>query len=198
VDPVQLLDEPERVRTALSPVRRQLLERLREPGSATTLAAQLETSRQRVNYHLKALEAAGLVELVEERQRRGFTERVVRARATALLVDPDIALHRGDERSQDRFAAEHLLDAATGLVRDVARMQAAADAEGSRLMTFTLDTEIAFARPADLEAFVLDLAAAVEELGRRHGAGRSDGADERRPYRVVVGGHPAPRQETQS
>ncbi len=147
-------------------------------------------ARQKVNYHLKALEAAGLVELVEERQRRGFTERVVRARATAFLVDPAIARGGTDERSQDRFAAEHLLDTATGIVRDVARMQAAADTEGSRLMTFTLDTEISFATPGDVEAFVLDLAAAVEKLGRAHGgAGRT--------YRVVAGGHPAPRQETQ-
>lgn len=187
---VQLLDEPERVRTALSPVRRRLLERLREPASATTLAAEMETSRQRVNYHLKALEAAGLLELVEERQRRGFTERVLRVKATALLIDPEIARGRGNERSQDRFAAEHLLDTAAGLVRDVARMQAAADAEGSRLMTFTLDAEVAFARPKDLEAFVLELAGAVEELGRKHGG-------KGRPYRVVAAGHPAPRQEAE-
>jgi DNA-binding transcriptional ArsR family regulator len=189
---VQLLDEPERVRTALSPVRRQLLERLREPASATALAAEMKTSRQRVNYHLRALEAAGLVELVEQRQRRGFTERVVRARATAFLVDPAITGRQADARTQDRFAAEHLLDTATGLVRDVARMQAAADAEGSRLMTFTLDTELTFARPADVEAFVLDLAAAVEELARRHGS------SEGRPYRVVAAGHPAPGERGQS
>jgi DNA-binding transcriptional ArsR family regulator len=186
---VVLLDEPERVRAALSPLRRELLERLREPASATALAAGMKTTRQRVNYHLRALEAAGLVELVEERQRRGFTERVVRARATAFLVDPAITGGDGDVRSQDRFAAEHLLDTATGLVRDVARMQAAADAEGSRLMTFTLDAEIAFAKPKDVEAFVLDLTAAVEELARRHGA------SEGRPYRVVAAGHPAPGQK---
>ena len=184
---VQLLEEPDRVRTALSPVRRQLLERLREPASATALAAEMSTSRQRVNYHLKALEAAGLVELVEERQRRGFTERVVKASAVAFLVDPEIT-RGGGERSQDRYAAEHLLDTATGLVRDVARMQSAAEAEGSRLMTFTLDTEVGFASPQDLEAFVLDLAKTVEELANKHGG-------EGRPYRVVVGGHPAPGQE---
>ena len=187
---VHLLDEPERIRTALSPARRELLERLAKPASATEIAAELGTSRQRVNYHLKALEAAGLVELVEERQRRGFTERVVRAKAAALLVDPGIAGGVGGARSQDRYAAEHLLDTATGLVRDVARMQAAADAEGSRLMTFTLDAKVSFARPADLEAFVLELAEAVEALGRKHGG-------EGRPYRVVAGGHPAPRQEEQ-
>src|SRR3712207_2810829 len=57
---VELPDEPDRVRTALSPMRRQLLDRLGEPSSATRLAAELNTTRQRVNYHLRALESAGL------------------------------------------------------------------------------------------------------------------------------------------
>jgi DNA-binding transcriptional ArsR family regulator len=187
---VELLEEPDRVRTALSPARRQLLDRLREPSSASRLAAELGVSRQRVNYHLRALEDAGLIELVEERQRRGFTERVVRTRAGAFLVDPAIAAPAGDPvRAQDRFAAEHLLDTATGLVRDVARMQAAAAEQGSRLLTFTLETEVGFARPTDVEAFVLDLARAIEDIGRRHSGAPG------RPYRVVVGGHPAARQQ---
>jgi DNA-binding transcriptional ArsR family regulator len=190
---VELLDEPDRVRTALSPARRQLLDRLREPASATALAAELNTSRQRVNYHLKALEAAGLLELVEERQRRGFTERILRTRPGAFLVDPSIASPGPVDptRAQDRFAAEHLLDTAAGLVRDVARMQAAAGEQGSRLLTFTVETEVGFGRPADVEAFVLDLAEQVGELAERYTP-----ADGGRRYRVVVGGHPAPRQRT--
>ena len=56
----------------------------REPASATEVAARLGESRQRVNYHVRALERGGLVELVEERARRGCTERVVRATADAV------------------------------------------------------------------------------------------------------------------
>lgn len=190
---VELLEEPERVRIALSPARRQLLDRLREPSSATRLAAELGFSRQRVNYHLRALEEAGLVELVEQRQRRGFVERIVRTRPGAFLVDPSIAAPTppaDPARVQDRFAAEHLLDTATGLVRDVARMQATAAEQDRRLLTFTLETEVGLARPADLQAFVLALAgrvaALVEEFTPPDGGRR---------YRVVVGGHPAPRTE---
>ena len=113
----------------------------------------------------------------------------MRTRPGAFLVDPvDRRAGAPDPaRAQDRFAAEHLLDTATGLVRDVARMQAAAAEQGTRLLTFTLETEIGFARPGDVEAFVLDLARAIEEIGRRH-SGRPG-----RPYRVVIGGHPAAR-----
>src|SRR5262245_651669 len=132
------LDEPDRVLTALSPLRRKLLNRLREPSSATQLAAALGLPRQRVNYHLRTLEAAGLVELVELRQRRGCVERIVRANPGAVVVDPTVVRH--DEaaeidRIQDQYAAEHLVETAAAAVRDVARMQVKADETGKKLLT---------------------------------------------------------------
>jgi DNA-binding transcriptional ArsR family regulator len=175
-----LLQEPERVRTALSPLRRSLLERLREPSSATRVAAELGLPRQRVNYHLRELERAGLVELVEERKRRGCTERMLVARE--FVVDP--AVIGAAAEAQDRFAAEHLVNTAAGVVRDVARMQEAAEERGHRLLTFTIEAEVGFAEPADLDRFVEELArtvAAFDAPGRR--------------YRVVIGGHPAPAKE---
>ncbi len=181
---VELLHEPERVRAALSPLRRTLLQRLREPASATRLAAALGLPRQRVNYHLRELERAGLVELVEERRRRGCTERVFRA--SSFVVDPSVL---GEPvAAQDRFAASHLAHTAAALVRDVARMQAAADGEGSRLLTFTIETEVGFAAPGDLERFTEALA---ESVARTAAAFDAPG----RRYRVVIGGHPAPKEE---
>jgi len=184
---LQLVGDPERVRAALSPVRRRLLERLREPASATRLAAELGLSRQRVNYHVRALERAGLVELVEERQRRGCTERILATRADAFVVDPAVlgAMRRVD--AQDRHAAEHLIGAASDVVRDVARMQGAADRSGTRLLTFTLEADVRFASPADLERFAARLADVLAETAAEHGTQHGG-----RPYRVVVGGHPAP------
>jgi DNA-binding transcriptional ArsR family regulator len=186
---VELLHEPERVRLALSPLRRQLLERLREPASATHLAAALGTSRQRLNYHLRALEQAGLIELVELRQRRGCIERILRATATAFVVDPSVvaADNSTADVAQDRFAAEHLIDTAAGVVRNVARMQSNAQREDKRLLTFTIEADVRFADPGDVERFADRLAdlveRAVSDFDSPSGGGR---------YRVVVGGHPAP------
>jgi predicted ArsR family transcriptional regulator len=152
------------------------LGRLREPSSATRLAAELGLPRQRVNYHLRELERAGLVRLVEERRRRGCTERIFAARS--FVVDPGVI------GAQDDFAAGHLVNTATALARDVARMQEAADERGERLLTFTIEAEVGFAEPADLDRLVEALArtvAAFDAPGRR--------------YRVVVGGHPAPAKE---
>jgi DNA-binding transcriptional ArsR family regulator len=185
------IGEPERVRLALSPIRRRLLERLREPASATQLAAELGLGRQRINYHLRALEQAGLLELVEERPRRGFTERILAARADAFVVDPAVLGAVARVEAQDRYAAEHLIGAASDVVRDVVRMQAAARREGTRLLTFTIEAEVHFAAPADVERFCTRLAELVAEAATTHGAAAGG-----RAYRLMLGGHPAPAPPT--
>ena len=192
-----LIDEPVALRAALTPVRRQLLHRLRQPASAVEVAGELGLPRQRVNYHLRTLEAAGFLELVEERPRRGCVERVLRTSARAFIVDPGVispvkppatadAGRRAAAR-QDRFAAETLVDAASSVVRDVSRMQAQASAEGTRLLTCAIESEVRLASPADfakLSAVLATLVArAIADVGVAEGGRR---------YRVVVGAHPAP------
>lgn len=159
-------------RLTVSPLRRRLLDRLREPASATQLAAEFGLSRQRVNYHLRALEEAGLVELVEQRRRRGCVERILRVRSVA----------------SDRHAAERLLVAAGDIVRDVTRMQAAAARDGRRLLTFTIEAEVGLAEPADLERFADRLAAAIGQIAAEFHTEASTG----RRYRLVAGAYPAP------
>jgi DNA-binding transcriptional ArsR family regulator len=192
-----LIDEPAALRAALTPVRRQLLDRLREPASAVEVAGELGLPRQRVNYHLRTLETAGFLELVEERPRRGCVERVLRTSARAFVVDPDViapakppAAGEAGRRAaarQDRFAAATLVDAAASVVRDVSRMQERAGAAGTRLLTCAIETEVRLASPADfakLSAVLATLVArAVADLGVAEGGRR---------YRVVVGAHPAP------
>lgn len=185
--PTVLIDDANRVRLALSPIRRRLLELLRTPGSAASLSVALGMPRQKIGYHLRALEAAGLVSLVEERARRGFVERVLVARADAFIVDPAImGATPGEVAAQDRYAAEHLVQVASGIVREVTRMRASAEGEGKRLLTFTIETEIGFARPQDLEDFTSRLAEAVADLASAYAP-----ADGTRRYRLVIGGHPA-------
>jgi DNA-binding transcriptional ArsR family regulator len=195
---VALLDHPDRVRLALSPIRRRLLERLRTPASATELGDELAIGRQRANYHLRALEAAGLLELVEERQRRGCVERILAARAQAFVVDPAVmtgrAAHPVSPGVQDRFAAAHLVDTAASTVRDVARMQSRADGEGKRLLTFTIETVIECPTPAHLERFTTALAAFVARQARNLSRNAAGG----RRYRVVLSGYPAPRESAPS
>ena len=181
---VQLLAHDDQIRAALPPLRRRLLQLLDEPASAAELARRTDLPRQKINYHLRVLEDAGLVELVETRARRGCTERLLRATSSELVVDPQLVDGSDRVRSRDRYAAEHLSNIAARTVRDVTRLRDGAERTGKRLLTFTLETEIEFAQPADVHAFTGALADAVAELSTRYATPGG------RRYRVIAGGHP--------
>ena len=94
-------------------------------------------------------------------------------------VDPDAV------EAQDRHAADHLIATASSLVRDVARMRQDAAAEGARLLTLTVEADVAFATPADFDAFTEDVAAAVADIARKYAAPSG------RRYRLTAVAHPA-------
>jgi DNA-binding transcriptional ArsR family regulator len=90
VDDIRVLADAAAVEIALDPIRASILDALSEPRSATTIAAAVGLTRQKVNCHLKALEAHGPVELAEECAWGGITERFVRRTARQLVVAPDV------------------------------------------------------------------------------------------------------------
>src|SRR5215470_12945504 len=86
---VAVIEDAAAAEASLDPVRARLLSALAEPASATTLAARAGLSRQKANYHLRALERHGLVELVEERRKGNCTERVLQATAQSFVISPE-------------------------------------------------------------------------------------------------------------
>jgi DNA-binding transcriptional ArsR family regulator len=168
---VAVIDDPAAAEVSLDPVRARLLAELAEPASATMLAARVGLARQKVNYHLRALERHGLVELVEERRKGNFTERVLRATAASYVISP---------------AA--LLAVASRLVRDVGELIGGAARARQRVATFALDGEVRFASAAERAAFAEELAGAVADLvARYHDPDASRGRD----HRLVVALHPS-------
>ena len=187
-DSLALVGDAATARVALSPLRRELLARLRKPGSASSLANDLDMPRQKIGYHLRVLEEAGLIGPVGTRKRRGFTERLLEAKSDALFVDPMILGPADPDavEKQDSFAAEHLVRTAASIVREVSRMREAAAGEGSRLLTFTLEADIGFAAPKDVERFAGRLAESLAAL-----ASEFPTEPGRRIYRLIAVGHPA-------
>ena len=188
---VEVIEDPAAAAVALDPVRSRLLAELAEPGSAAALAARVGIPRQKVNYHLRALEAQGLVELAEERRRGGITERVMRATAARYVVSPAALGETAVDPDQaDRLSAHHLIALAGRIVREVGGLSRRAQAAGKRLPTLSIDTEIRFRSADDRAAFADDLTAAVLELaGRYH-------HDDGRPHRLVIAAHPTPTEAT--
>src|SRR6266568_3695150 len=86
---IQVIDDPAAATVALEPTRSRLLSELAAPASAATLATRVGLARQKVNYHLRALEAHGLVRLAQERKWGGLTERLLVATAASYVVSPN-------------------------------------------------------------------------------------------------------------
>ena len=109
------------------------LAHLKDPDSASGLARRLRLPRQRVNYHLKVLETAGLVELVEERRKGNCLERVVRATARAFVISPEALGELGPtaETAADRLSGAYLIAAAGRAIRDVADWKTVPGRKGS-------------------------------------------------------------------
>lgn len=185
--PSALLDDLDTALLALAPIRRRILAALIEPASAAGLSEQLGLPRQNIGHHLRALEAAGLIQLAEERRKRGFTERLFVA-AQNYVFDPAMMQAPPDPAAidaQDRHTADHLISTASTIVRDVARMRQDAAAEGSRLLTLTVEADVTFAAPADFDAFTEEVSAAVAALARKYAVPSG------RRYRLTAAAYPA-------
>lgn len=185
---LRVVETTEQAAVMLHPTRLLLLRELAEPGSAASLARRLELPRQQLNYHLHALEQAGLVEEVETRRRGNCMERVVRATARTYVISPAVMGDSGPRTHAvgDRFSATYLIAVAAQTLRDLGRLRGLADAAGKRLATLSMQVEVCLASPADRKAFTQELAAAVEGvISKYHREGG-------RPFRVTVGAYPSP------
>jgi DNA-binding transcriptional ArsR family regulator len=193
---LRVVETTEQAAVMLHPTRLLLLRELAEPGSAASLARRLELPRQQLNYHLHALEHAGLIEQVETRRRGNCIERVVRATARAYVISPAAMGPAAMDQSGasacaigDRFSATYLISVAAQTLRDLGRLRSLADAAGKRLATLTLEAEVCLASPADRKAFTHELAAAVEGVIAKY---QHEGG---RPFRVTLGAYPSPPPE---
>lgn len=191
---VEVIKEPQAAIVAMGPIRSRLLALLAsQPASATQLANVLEMPRQKVNYHLRALERHGLVELAEERPRRGVTERVLRASASVYLVSPgalgDAAADPETVPAEHRLSAHYLAAVAARAVGEVGDLLRRADRAGRALPSLTIDTEIRFRSAAERAAFADDVARAVAALASRY---HDESAPGGRRHRLVVLVHPRP------
>jgi DNA-binding transcriptional ArsR family regulator len=190
---VEVIDDPAAAAAALDPVRSKLLSELTEPASAATLAARLGIARQKVNYHLRALEEHGLVQVTGTRKWGGLTERLLRATAASYIVSPNalgpVASDPG--RAADRLSSSYLIALAARVVREVSDLVRRSGELDKRLPTLSIDTEIRFRSAADRAAFTSDLADAVTALVSRY---HDESVPGGRAHRLVVVAHPMPQE----
>ncbi|MCX4511082.1 MULTISPECIES: ArsR/SmtB family transcription factor [Streptomyces] len=187
---VTVIEDPSAAAVSLDPMRARLLAELAAgPASATMLAGRVGLPRQKVNYHLKALERHGLVELAGERRKGNVTERLMRATAASYVISPLAlaAVQPDPGRFRDQLSARWLLAVAARLVRDVGTLITGAARARKRLATYALDGEVRFASAADRAAFVEELTRGVSALIAKYHDEHAEGG---RDHRIVVALHP--------
>ena len=190
---IHVIDDPATATVALGPMRSRLLSELAAPASAAALAARVGLARQKVTYHLNALEAHGLVRLAQERKWGGLTERLLVATAASYVVSPGALgpVAADPSRDVDRLSASYLIALGARVVREVADLVRRANAAGKRLATLAVDTEVRFRSAADRAAFSHELTEAVAKLVSKY---HDESAPGGRAHRLVVVAHPLPQE----
>jgi len=190
-----VIDKAETAMVALDPIRNRLLAELREPASAAMLASRVGLPRQKVNYHLRTLEAHGLVRVAGERRWGGLTERQLVATAVSYVVSPSslgpIAVDL--DRELDRLSASYLIALAARAVRELADLIRRAREARKNLATLSIDTVIRFRSSRERADFTQELTEAIKQLAAKY---HDETAEEGRPHRLVLMAHPLPQAST--
>jgi DNA-binding transcriptional ArsR family regulator len=167
----------------------------REPASATELARRLGLPRQRVNYHVRKLERAGLLRAAGRRRRRNLIEQRYVATARSYVLAPALLGPLApDWRSiADTASADYVMALAEQVRSDVTRASEEAAAEDKRLSTLSVKSQFRFETPEARIRFAEALRQALVEVIARHTSPnlRENGRPGRgRPYRLVLACYP--------
>jgi DNA-binding transcriptional ArsR family regulator len=190
---VDVIEDPGAAAAALDPIKSRLLSELTTPASAASLAGRVGMARQKVNYHLRGLEAHKLVRVAADRRWGGLTEHLYVATATSYIVSPAALGPAAADpaRATDRLSASYLIAVAARVVHEVAGLWRRATAAEKRLATLSIDTEIRFASASDRAAFTSELTRTISALAARYHSASAPGG---RTHRVVVMAYPKPVQ----
>lgn len=192
---VDTVRETGRASVLLHPLRLEIVRELRQPDSASGLARKLSLPRQKLNYHLRELEKAGFVKLVEERRKGNCTERILQATATSYVVHPaalgDIAAD--PDHVEDRFSSSYLIALAARMIRDLASLRERAARAQKKLPTLSLSTDVRFGSQEAQAGFAKELTRELSRLIAKYHDAETPGG---RKFRLVLASYPATKEKS--
>ena len=163
----------------LKPGRIEILRQLAAPASCTQVAARLGQLPQKVYYHVKRMERAGLVDQVAHRQVRGITEGIYQASGGSYWLAPALVGEIGQRRAQDEMSLGFLLSLSEQLQSDLAGL---ASQSGER-PSLGMSGEVRL-QPERRHEFLADLRSAIEDLLTRYGGAEGS------PFRIAFACYP--------
>lgn len=187
-----LVESPEQALALLNPLRAELLSRLEEPASASEVARSLGETPQRINYHIKALEKAGLVRRTGSRQVKNLVEVLYQAVARTFVISDALAASAGVRgKLPEQGALAGLARTAEAMRRDALLLLERAESPGEAdVPSAVLTSTVRLASEADRQAFIRDYLAAVEEVVRRYASPDESGE----AYTAALAVYPRPER----
>ena len=189
---IQVIDDATGATALLDPVKRRVMDHLREPGSASSAAKALKLPRQRLGYHVKQLERAGLLKHVEDVRKGNCIERRLVATARRYVISPKAFGSAGSDltRVRDKFSGAYLVALAGRSLAELGELRRGADAAGKKLSTLAVDSEVSFSSPATQAAFAEELAKSLAGLIAKY---NEPDAEDHRTFRIVATAYPKPQ-----
>lgn len=161
------IEEIEKANALLQPLRIELLKQMVEPRTCTEMAAVVEQTPQRVYYHVKILEKAGLVEKASERKVRGIQEGLYQATAQSYWLSPQLVGRLGGQRqATDQMSLGFLLSLAEELQADIAALAPQTEQE---IPSLGLSMQIELKDEADRADFMADVQQLFQQLAEKYG-----------------------------
>ena len=175
------------------PLRPRILAQAREPISASELARRIGQPRQRINYHVRQLAGAGLLQPAGQQRKGNMVEQQYVASARAYVLSPELLDAAGPHVDDvtDTTSAAHLVALCARAQSEVAQVMESAQTAGLRVRTMSMQSDIRFESAEQRADFTRELLSAVSDVIARHSS--PPGNETRgRPFRLLVGCYPLP------
>ena len=190
---VRYIEEIEQALALLKPQRLEILKRLAEPRTCPELAVIFDDSPQKIYYHVKALESAGLVDKIAERRVRGAVEGIYQARARSYWLAPSLVGQIGSpSQARDQASLRVLLSLAEDVIEDAGRLGERSGV-GGEVPTLSMSAQIHLPDGKRRTEFMRELEAVFQDLAHKYSLDQVE--DDSANFRLVMLCYPKSEQE---
>jgi hypothetical protein len=189
---VLYIESVDQAATLLQPFRIDLLQQMVEPRTCPELGAHFDMTAQKIYYHIKALEKAGLVERVSENRVRGVVEGVYQAKARSYWLAPKlVGLIGGTQPTQDQTSLRFLLSLAEEMYEDIGHLGQKSEV-GQDVPSLGLSAQIYLPDSGRRADFLNDVQTVFQSLARKYGIPADDMGDDLvgKAFRLILACYP--------
>jgi DNA-binding transcriptional ArsR family regulator len=191
---VLYIEDVDQAAALLKPQRIEMLKLMDHPRTCLELGKIFGETPQKINYHIKALQNAGLVEQVGERRVRGTVEGSYQARARSYWLATDLVGQIGGAgMAQDQASLRHLLSLTEEMRGDIGHL---AQQVGREIPSLGLSLHVELDDESRRADFMADVQRMAQILAHKYGAtaagdgGENDAEPPRPLFRLVLACYP--------